>query len=135
LPNRSRKAIQIALHLRHELGRGAFSFVRALAEEARQGSSGEVVRLWNDVARELAALEQHDVGSQRTAPPLNSEWGLMQRIEYYRHRAAEAERKAADAPEASRNDMLELAEEWRDLALLADVQARLNRQKAKLGAC
>jgi hypothetical protein len=134
LRNRSRKAIHIALHLRHELGRGAAAFVGALAEEARRGSELEAAHLWDDVAHQLAALDCHDGPERQTEPPLESVWSLMQRTEYYRHRAAEVERKAAAAAAPSRGAMLELAEEWRDLALLADLQARLNRQRAKLEA-
>ena len=54
----------------------------------------------------------------------------MQRVEYYRHRANEAERKAVAAPEVCRQDMLELAMQWRDLALHADLQARVNGARA-----
>ncbi|HEX7199472.1 MAG TPA: hypothetical protein VF213_08340, partial [Dongiaceae bacterium] len=68
-------------------------------------------------------------GDDRTAGP-GALWRLMQRIEYYRHRAAEVERKAAGAPEAYRGDMLDLAVQWRDLALHADLQARLSDEKA-----
>ena len=123
--------MHIALHLRHELGPDALSFVGGLAEEARLTSTPDAARLWNDVASELSAIDQHDGAGERMAPPA-SVWGLMQRIEYYRHRAAEVERKATDAPATFRDAMLELAEEWRDLALLADLHARVNREKAKL---
>lgn len=119
------------MHLRQELGHGSLSFAGVLAEEARLGSNLEHARLWDEVARELAALDRRGDGGERREPR-GSVWGLMQRIEYYRHRAAEVERKATAAPEACRDDMLEVAEEWRDLALLADLQGRLNSEKAKL---
>jgi hypothetical protein len=51
----------------------------------------------------------------------------MQRIEYCRHRASQLERKAAAAPDAYRQDMIELAIQWRDLALHADLLAWLSR--------
>ena len=43
-------------------------------------------------------------------------WRRMQRIEICRHRAEMAERRAAQGSEAFRNEMAEIAGEWRDLA-------------------
>lgn len=124
----SRKAVDIAMRLHAELGRDAFSFVSIRVEEARQSCDQRGVQHWNDVASELLALGE---GADRGAA--GSLWGAMQRIEYYRHRATEAERKAATAPEAYRRDMLELAGQWRDLALHADLQARLSGKAASQG--
>jgi len=125
----SRKAADIAIKLHDELGEGAFSFTSARVEEARQVCDERSVRLWKDVAAELVKLGR---GVREQSAGSNSLWGLMQRIEYYRHRASEVERKAADAPEPYRQDMLELAGQWRDLALHADLQARLNAASASL---
>jgi hypothetical protein len=119
--DQSRTAADVAIRLHGELGQGAFSFVSIRVEEARQACDQRGVQLWNDVARELLTL-----GRRSSGGATGSVWGLMQRIEYYRHRATEVERKAATAPEAYRDDMLELAVQWRDLALHADVQARLS---------
>jgi hypothetical protein len=116
-----RKASDIAMRLRAELGQDAFSFVSIRVEEARQSCDQRGVQHWNDVASELLTL-----GESADGAAAGSIWGAMQRIEYYRHRATEAERKAATAPEAYRRDMLELAGQWRDLALHADLQARLS---------
>jgi hypothetical protein len=124
----SRDALDTALRLHGDLGQGAFSFVSARVEEARQASDPRGVRLWNDVASELLTLDRCAGGATG-----NSVWRLMQRIEYYRHRATEVERKAATAPEAHRPDMLELAMAWRDLALHADLQARLSGESASHG--
>ena len=120
----SRKAIDIAMRLHAELGRDAFSFVSIRVEEARQSCDQRGVQHWNDVASELLTLGECDGGAARSI------WGAMQRIEYYRHRATEAERKATTAPEAYRRDMLELARQWRDLALHTDLQARLTDKTA-----
>jgi hypothetical protein len=113
---------EIAERLYAEFGQGAVSIVSARVEAARQASDAADVRLWNDVARTLLALDRRVRGEAAgcRGPSL---WAFMQRIEYYRHRAAEVERKAAAAPEAYRQDMLELAGQWRDLALHADLQA------------
>ncbi|HSZ51762.1 MAG TPA: hypothetical protein VK801_09350 [Caulobacteraceae bacterium] len=120
----SRKAADIAAQLRNELGQDAFSFVSARVEEARQTCDERGLRLWNDVAGELVKPDQcANENGRAVSSPL---WGLMQRIEYYRHRAAEVERKAAAAPEAYRKDLLDLATQWRDLALHVDLQARLS---------
>jgi hypothetical protein len=45
----------------------------------------------------------------------------MQRIEFYRHRAYELERKAATGMEELRDERIELASQWRDLALQAQL--------------
>jgi hypothetical protein len=124
----SRKAIDIAMRLHAELGREAFSFVSVQVEEARQSCDQRGVQHWNDVASELLTL-----GECADRGVAASMWGAMQQIEYYRHRATVAERKAATAPEAYRHDMLELARQWRDLALHADLQARLIGKAASRG--
>jgi hypothetical protein len=122
--NHSRKAADVAAQLRNELGEGALSFVSARVEEARQACDERGVRRWNDVAGEL--VKPGLCANENGRPVSSPLWGLMQRIEYYRHRAAEVERKAAAAPEAYRKDLLDLATQWRDLALHADLQARIS---------
>jgi hypothetical protein len=115
-----RKPADTALHLRDELGSSAFSFASSRVEEARQASDQLGVRHWNDVAHELLALDRlPEQGGRR--PQQRSFWRLMQRVEYYRHKATLAEQKAAAAPDSCRQDMLELARQWRDLALHADL--------------
>jgi len=123
----SRKPKDIAQSLHDELGEGAFSFVSIRVEAARQASDQWAVRTWNDVASELLAIGERPRNGDRRGASL---WALMQRIEYYRHRATEVERQAAAAPEAYRQDMLELAVQWRDLALHADLQAQLGGENA-----
>ena len=126
MPSRSRNSVEIAESLYAEMGERAVSVVSVRVEAARQASDTADVRLWNDVAQALLTLVRPAGGDdgRASAPASASLWAFMQRIEYYRHRAAEVERKAAAAPEAYRQDMLELAGQWRDLALHADLQAR-----------
>lgn len=123
MSDRPGNAAEIAERLYAELGHGAVSLVSARVEAARQACELADVRLWIDVAQTLLTLVRRveGVGGRCASEAL---WGFMQRIEYYRHRAAEVERRAAAAPEAYRQDMLELAGQWRDLALHADLQAR-----------
>jgi hypothetical protein len=123
------KPADIAARLQDDLGPSAFSFVSTRVEEARQASDQRRVRHWQDVANELLILGG---GAQRGARRASggSLWELMQRVEYYRHRATQAEQKAAMAPKAYRQDILELAGQWRDLALYADLQARVNGRRA-----
>jgi hypothetical protein len=123
MSNRCRNAAEIAESLYAEMGRRAVSVVSARVEAARQACDAADVRLWHDVAETLVTLVRPEAGENGRAAA-GSLWGFMQRIEYYRHRAAEVERRAAAAPEAYREDMLELAGHWRDLALHADLQAR-----------
>lgn len=118
-----RNAAAIAERLYHEVGQGAVSVVSERVEAARQACDGADVRLWIDVARKLLT-HASPAGGDAGRDASEALWGFMQRIEYCRHRAAEFERKAAAAPEAYRQDMLELAGQWRDLALHTDLQAR-----------
>jgi len=94
-----RTANDIAERFRDEFGKEAIAVVGLRAEAARQGGDGDDVALWNEVARRLmaGAEEVRDGGG----PAL---WWLMQRVEYYRHQASEAERKAAKAPSQDLRD-------------------------------
>lgn len=115
-----RTANDIAERFRDEFGKEAIAVVGLRAEAARQGGDGDDVALWNEVARRLmaGAEEVRDGGG----PAL---WWLMQRVEYYRHQASEAERKAAKAPTQDlRDDLTDLAMRWRELALQADLLAK-----------
>jgi hypothetical protein len=120
---RSRTAAEIATSLHAEMGQRAVSVVSARVEAARQACDAADMRLWHEVAEALATLVCPEDG-ERGRCASEALWGFMQRIEYCRHRAEEFERKAAAAPEAYRQEMLELAGQWRDLALHTDLQAR-----------
>jgi hypothetical protein len=122
----ARSAAEIAERLDREFGPDALSFVGARVEEARQASDQEAVRLWNDVGRRLALLAPRARGAKEADGP-SALWGFMQRIEYCRHRATQLERKAVTAPDAYRQDMVDLAIQWRDLALHADLLAWLSK--------
>jgi hypothetical protein len=106
-----RAARNIAEQFREEFGRDAVSRVGLRVEEARQGGNSDEIALWNEVARLL------------TAGP--AFWWLMQRVEFYRHQASEAERKAAVATSYQlRQDLADVAMRWRELALQADLLAK-----------
>jgi hypothetical protein len=118
-------AAETAERLKREFGDRALAVVGVRVEEARQASDREGIGLWNEVARRLVAMpgpRKEIRVSERGERPL---WWLMQRIEYYRHHALEAERRADDADsEERRQHMLDLAMGWRELALQADLLAR-----------
>jgi hypothetical protein len=57
----------------------------------------------------------------------------MRRIEYCRHRAMEAEQKAKLAPEALREGLIDLAAQWRDMALDAHLLARFGKKPERDG--
>jgi hypothetical protein len=106
------------------LGPDAFTLVSVWIEEARQASDPEGVRFWSGVAEMLMMAPEAppDSAGEPTSRPL---WWFMQRIEYYRHRAMEAEQKAAGpVTDAVRRDMIDLAIRWRELAVQADLLAR-----------
>jgi PAS domain S-box-containing protein len=119
-----RNAAQIAKRLKAEVGDDALSFVAMRAEEARQASDQDGVELWNEVARRLATLAQPRRGADRPKRSGQILWWFMQRIEHFRHRAARAERQAATASDEGRQEMIDLAMGWRELALQADLLAR-----------
>ena len=107
---------KIAVRLHQELSAEALSFVSARVEEARRESDQAGVRLWNAVAGKLAILAER-VYAVANKDCSSSSWRLMRRIEYCRHRAMEAEQSAAIAPEAMRERLVDLAVQWRDMAL------------------
>jgi hypothetical protein len=118
-------AAETAERLKREFGDRALAIVGARVEEARQASDPDGIGLWNEVARRLVAAP--DAQRQIRVPDQGERplWWLMQRIEYYRHQACEAERRAADAAtDERRRDVLDLAMGWRELALQADLLAR-----------
>jgi len=123
-------AAKIAVRLHQELGAEALSFVSARVEEARRASDQAGVRLWNDVAGKLAILAER-VYAVANKDCSSSSWRLMQRIEYCRHRAMEAEQKAALAPEALREALIDLAAQWRGMALDAHLLALLGKHPAR----
>ena len=124
----SQTPAEIANQLHEELGEGAYSFVSRRAEEARLAADARGVRFWTEVASELVRLDRRP---RRGRGNRDSLARAMQRVEYCRKRAAEVERKAAAAPDLYRRDMLDLALQWRDLALQLDLQARSEGREAR----
>ena len=125
-----REAAKLAVRLHQELSAEALSFVSARVEEARGASDQAGVRLWNDVAGKLAILVErvHVVENKECS---SSSWRLMQRIEYCRHRAMEAEQSAATAPEALRESPIDLAVQWRGMALDAHLLAQFTKKPGR----
>jgi hypothetical protein len=126
----SPSAAEIAERLGRALGEDALQFVGMRVEEARRESDRAAVRLWNEVARRLAGRDSRD--ALKAGGGDGALWALMQRIEYCRHRGMAAERKAASGSEAFREEMADVAMQWRDLALHADLLAWLSKRLAKL---
>jgi hypothetical protein len=115
------EAERIAQNLVRQLGDHASTVAAGRAEGRRREGDLEGVRLWVRVAKRIEAILAEQAGEvvappQPTAPP-RSFWRLMQRIERYRHRALAAEQKAATASDAGREELLDIAAQWRDLAL------------------
>ena len=112
-----------ARELHEELGLDAVVQAGARAEACRQQGDGEGVRFWNTVARNLRLLfgdTGKDCGGNLRDQVL---WRLMQRVEHFRHRAAECRRKGTAGPEPLRLEMLEIEQHWLELATYAEVIA------------
>jgi hypothetical protein len=121
-------ATDVAERLGKEMGQGAFSFVGRRVEAARQRSDQAEVQFWNQIAHELARQLERDHGV-RTLGSRSALWGFMQRIEYCRHRAMKAEREAASAKASPRRrELTDLATQWRDLALHAELISQMAEQ-------
>jgi hypothetical protein len=126
--DKTETATDVAERLGKEMGHGAFSFVGRRVEAARQRSDQAEVQFWNQIAHELAFRLDHD-HSVRALKTKNALWAFMQRIEYCRHRAMKAEREAASAKASPRRrELTDLATQWRDLALHAELIAQMAEQ-------
>jgi len=118
-------ASDVAERLGREMGPGAFSFVGRRVEAARQRSDHADVQFWNQIAHELAHRVERGQGV-RTLDGKSDVWRFMQRIEYCRHRALKAEREAAAAKATTRRrELTDMATQWRDLALHAELIAQM----------
>lgn len=112
------EANRVAQNLVREVGRHASTIAAVRTEACRAAVDANGVSHWLEVARRIEfILADH-------ADPSPS-WRHMQRIELYRHRALEAERKAAAGPEQLRADLMEIARQWRELALQAQLLAEV----------
>jgi hypothetical protein len=110
---------ETAIRLHSELGEGATVFVSSRVEEARQACDQAQLQYWHDVAHDLLTHAEESQPDGQHLPL----WAWVQRIELYRHRAEELESKAAAGPKACRDERIELAAQWRHLALQAQLLA------------
>lgn len=110
------EADRVAQNLVRELGEHATAMAALRAEDCRGAVDPDGVRHWLAVARRIDAILADEA-------PASSAWRLMQRIEFYRHRATQAERKADCGAEELRQDMIDIAMQWRDLAMQAQLLA------------
>ncbi len=92
-------------------------FVASRAEDARRTADQPRLQHWRDVAHSLLTLAEES-GPEGDPGRL---WAWIRRIEFYRHRAQDLERKAVSGTEALRDERIELAAQWRDLALQAQL--------------
>ena len=119
-----------ARQLRLRLGSEAAPAAALCREECSRLGEKRAERFWTDVADHLRAMM--DVEQVSPSPsvgelaPASRTWLIMQRVERYRHRAMQAECKAAGS-EAHRGLMLELAAQWLDLAKQAERGARADK--------
>lgn len=121
------EAERIAQNLVRQLGDHASAVAAARAEGRRRDGDLPGVRLWVRVAHCVEAILAEQA-EDAPPPPGRTEsprlfWRLMQRIELYRHRAAAAEQKAAAGSDAARQEMLDIAAQWRELALQVQLMA------------
>jgi hypothetical protein len=111
------EAERIARNLVRELGDHASTVAAVRADDCRSNVDAVGVQLWLAVARQIEAI----LAAEAAVSPA---WRLMQRIEFYRHRALEAERKAGAAGAAVlRQELIDIAAQWRELGLQAQLLA------------
>jgi hypothetical protein len=109
------EADRIARNLVRELGDHASTVAAVRADDCRSNVDAAGVQLWLAVARHIKTI----LAAEAAVSP---GWRLMQRIEFYRHRALEAERKAAAASTvALRQELIDIAAQWRELGLQAQL--------------
>jgi hypothetical protein len=118
-------AVFVAEALLEKLGPEVISLVhRRIAECTRNGDASGA-DLWTQVASIIDRAAAVQPSPQATSPPPSSQlWRLMQHIEDCRHRAVLAERRAAElSTEQHREELQEIAEQWRRLAVRAEALA------------
>lgn len=120
MPDR-RKVMETAKNLRAQFGAEALSIVGTFVEQARQSADEAGVAFWLDVALGLTVPPEAAADDQGAAGSL---WWFMQRVELYRHRAAQAAIKASKGGLPYQQEMADISRQWRALALQADLLAR-----------
>src|SRR5215472_619450 len=120
-------AANFARQLWLKLGSEAAPAVALCLEECRRLGDKPATRFWEQVAVDLRAMMADEALSpcERATElaPAPRTWLAMQRIERYRFRAMQAECKAAGS-EAHRDEMLDMAAQWFDLAKQAEQLAK-----------
>lgn len=107
----------MARDLMDELGLDGLVEAGRRAEGCRRDGDAEGVQFWN-------AVGQHLRGRAGSAPLADSAaWRLMQRVEHFRHRAAQCRARAEQAPERLRGEILDIEEHWLELATYAELLA------------
>jgi hypothetical protein len=115
-----REIVLLSQVLYERLGPKGVVLCEARAEERRRAEDLDGAEFWRRVSRGLILVALAPCAVQHAASPSRqtSMWTLMQRIEGYRHLAAEAEMAAEVAPEPGRRDLEALALGWRGLAAM-----------------
>jgi hypothetical protein len=125
-----RETVLIAQDLYERLGPGGVDMADARSDAMREAGDVRGAQFWRDVSRAMIMISARPNAIRRLegmgSSSENVVWGLMQRIEGYRHLASEAEGIIRDlssaAPELGR-----LAKGWRELAAtLEDLASTLN---------
>jgi hypothetical protein len=115
-----REIVLLAQTLYERLGPKGIVLCEARAEERRRADDLDGAEFWRRVSRGLilVAVAPSAVKHPDSPSRQSSLWTLMQRIEGYRHLAAEAESAAEGAGEPGRRDLMALARGWRELVAL-----------------
>lgn len=110
----------MAQDLMDELGLDGLVEAGRRAEGCRRDGDLEGVRFWNTVGEHLRT----DAGGPNAAaaPVADSVlWRLMQRVEHFRHRAAQCRSQAEQRADAVRGDLLDMEQHWLELATYAEL--------------
>lgn len=119
-----RDVVAVAARLSRELGPGAADVIAERADQHHAEGLPDDAAFWRDVARAIALLgaistPAHDP----VAPPDVRRALLVERVLCFVARAMEAERKAQAGSGDFQAEMLDLAQQWRDLARQAQLLA------------
>lgn len=107
----------MARDLIDELGLDGVMEAGRRAEDCRREGDSDGVRFWNSVGEHMR------VGGNGDELTDSALWRLMQRVEYFRHRAAQCRARADGGDEVLRREMLEMEQHWLELATLAELMA------------
>jgi hypothetical protein len=116
--------IATAEQVLRELGPEAVEAVKDCVENCRRLGDELAAKFWQDVERQLVSMVDDDRDGLAEARDQRSSdvyfrrrrWMLMQKAEAYRQRAMNAERSAGGGSEHNRQDMIDIAMQWFELA-------------------